>query len=215
MKRLDWTHVPAKIDTSKLAIYSLEISKLWQLLTQDMELTKSRFFFAVLNDLYKNTCPELMEELKRLGVYEYCQGSGFFAVPPGQQTPVHIDLGFNCVLNFPVFNCDNSYTVWYKDLEEIKISKELSYVESDTVLNKEHREEISQKLFSEVDEIPYFKFDPAKEIDRVESNQALWINGAIPHRPEVLHNQFRLVATFRFLNLPDYILLENLGFLPQ
>lgn len=212
---MHWTYVPAKVNSTQTKVYSQELARLWSDLTKNLTVTKSRFYFSVFDDNFKNTCPNLVLLLKELEIFDYCTGAGFFAVPAGHQTPIHIDMGFNTVLNFPVFNCDNSFTVWYQNLEEIELPAHLAYVESDSILNDENKELIARELFSDVNKIPYFKYDPTKEIDRVEANQALWVNGAIPHRPEVLHDEFRLLATLRFMPLPQDILEKNLGFIPN
>ena len=208
---VNWTYRHTLVDKEKLPIIYRELRYLWDFLREDTPVLKSRFYFAPFDDIFQRICKTLCVELRRLRLYEFCTGTGYFAVPPGKMTPIHIDQGYNYVLNFPVINCSNSYTVWYNDVEQIACNSVNSYVEEDTILYKGHRTNATTERLKAAANIPYFKLDRKKEIDRVDSNQPLWINGSIPHRPEVQHLEFRLIATLRFTPLPREIFFKNTG----
>lgn len=208
---VSWTYRHTGVDSVKLPAIYRELRHLWDFLREDTPVLKSRFFFAPFDDIFKRICKTLCLELRRLDLYDYCTGLGYFAIPPGKMTAIHIDQGYNYVLNFPVINCNNSYTVWYNEVEEVPVTPVNSYLDDDTILYKGHRtEEVAERLVR-APYIPYFKMDREKEIARVDSNQPLWVNGSIPHRPEVRHLEFRLLATLRFLPIPREIFLRNTG----
>jgi len=208
---VSWTYRHSLVDKAKLPIIYRELRYLWNFLREDTPVLKSRFYFAPFDEIFKRICKTLCVELRRLRLYEFCTGTGYFAIPPGKMTAIHVDQGYNYVLNFPVINCDNSYTVWYNDVEQVPVTPVNSYLDDDTILYKEHRTKEVEERLVPAPYIPYFKLDRKKEIDRVDSNQPLWINGSIPHRPEIQHLNFRLLATLRFTPLPRDIFLKNTG----
>jgi hypothetical protein len=214
MKIADWTYVPAKITAARTELISQELVNYWTYLTRDKTINVSRFLFAVPDQAFHECCPVLKETLDELELFEHLDGLGFFVVPPKQPTAIHIDLGYNTVLNFPVLNCDDSYTVWYRDPVEM-VEDNPYHISTDTVLNKTEDSEISQHFAGAYKNIPYFFTDASKEFARVEANQALWVNGNIPHRPEVLHDRFRVLATLRFVEIPDSVAIKNIGFIPD
>jgi hypothetical protein len=207
-----WTYRHTKIDNTKLPDIYTELNSFWEFLQEDTDvMMKSKFYFAPTDDIFKRICKTLCLELHRLSLYKYCTGIGFFSVPPGKITPIHIDMGYNYALNFPVINCENSYTVWYNGVTQVPTTEFNSQVDSDSILYKGHKNNKVLNQLIEAPDIPYFELDRNKEIDRVDSNQPLWINGSIPHRPEVQHLKYRLLATLRFETLPEEIFFKNTG----
>ena len=104
---------------------------------------------------------------------------GFISVDASKEFPPHVDdrvVG----LNFPLLNCDDTYTVWYD-------AKILDQPFPDYVIGSEliSRARITDKKH-------------AVEIDRIEANQPLWIRTNVTHRPETHHDKFRLAASIRF-----------------
>jgi hypothetical protein len=197
-----WTYKYADINDDTLNILQQELTDLWNNYTANKTYTSCRFIFLLMDDEAKTQCPVLLEEITRLGLDRIFEGVGFLVVPPGCYTPLHIDNGVTITLSIPIINCENSYTVWYKDPERINLSTNLNCIGQDTLLNPENAvHELVDYLKN--DQVAYFKIDPGKEMDRVESVRALWLNTAIPHRPEVLHDKLRVLATLRFNDLPN------------
>jgi hypothetical protein len=104
---------------------------------------------------------------------------GFISVDTSKEFPPHIDT-LDVGLNIPLYNCDNTYTVWYD-------AKILDQPFPDHVIGTE-----VVKAARIVDK------KNAVEIDRVEANRPLWINTNVAHKPESHHDKLRMVASIRF-----------------
>ena len=198
----NWTYKHADINKNLMLGIKKELENVWQEYTYEKHYNTCRFIYLLTDQDVRNKCPILIQEITRLGLGEILEGVGFLVVPPGCYTPLHIDNGVTITLSIPVINCENSYTVWYKDPEPLSIAPELDCIGDDTILNPVSASEDLVEYLRDP-KVPYFKIDPAKELDRVECNRSLWLNTSIPHRPEVLHNYLRVLATIRFNKLPE------------
>jgi hypothetical protein len=199
-----WTYKYAPINEKALAGIQQELINLWNEYTSEKNYTTCRFVYIVMDQKVSENCPELVKEVARLKLNDILEGVGFLVVPPGCYTPLHTDNGTSITLSIPVINCDDSYTVWYRDPERLELNTDLDHlgIGKDTLLNPDSAEDVLVE-YLQVAQLPYFKIDAEKELDRVECTRALWLNTAIPHRAEVLHNELRVLATLRFTELPN------------
>jgi hypothetical protein len=164
--------------------------------------------------LVRDYCPALMDELKRLQLYDRFLGVSFIvtsAVPNSMKYTIHVDsVGRHVIgevqthlgLNFPVLNCNKSFTVWYNVENGL-----FSPLSNDQGLAVEIPPEIEQKIPFEAP-----KFDDAVEIGRCDSTIPHWINTGIPHQPVVNHSYLRINASVRFTEDP---VDENLNLWPH
>lgn len=191
-----WTYQLADFPDNEWELYSRELNKFWIAYSKKHVPEKAQFFFvAIENDehKFKIFCPTLYNALVEKDYLKHVIGIAFLVVPPTQKTAIHTDSGDqSTALNIPVMNCEKSYTVWYRTKDKLDDGHELSYVKSDSLLSKDSFDEYLRY------DSDYFDFNSSEEIDRVECNRPLWVNYKIPHRPEVEHNNLRILASIRF-----------------
>ena len=184
----DWLYQSAALDHDVLPTIQKELIK-------QMLHTKSRLlvpftstFACVGQDKGDRqrilaACPTFEQELLRLKLLDNFYFVGFVSVDASKEFPPHVDSR-DVGLNIPLYNCDNTYTVWY----DAKI------------LNQPFPDHVIGTLHVKVARIVDKK--NAVEIDRVESNRPLWINTNVAHRPETHHDKLRLAASIRFYPEP-------------
>jgi hypothetical protein len=195
---LNWTYQFADFPTESWEKYSQELNKLWTAYSKKRIPDSAQFFIVSIENhetTFKTFCPTLYTALKDKDLIQYIYGVAFLVVPPGEKTAIHTDSGSQYIaLNMPVINCEKSYTVWYKTTNKMDPGTKWAYVKEDSVLSNDKFENY---LSYDSD---YFEFNSSVEIDRVECTRPLWVNYKIPHRPEVEHNNLRILASFRFHN---------------
>lgn len=124
-------------------------------------------------------CPTLIQELQRLELLDNFYWIGFVSVDSSKEFPPHIDT-LDVGLNIPLYNCDNTYTVWYdaKILDQSFPDHVIGtpLVKNARIVDKKN----------------------AVEIGRVEANRPLWLNTNVAHRPETHHDKLRMAASIRF-----------------
>jgi hypothetical protein len=183
----DWLYQTPALDANALPLIQKELLKL-SLVTKDNLVPYSSTFviYGMHPEQRKNIfdrCPVLIQELLRLKLLGSLSYIGLISVDANKEFPPHIDT-LDVGLNIPLYNCDNTYTVWYdaeildQPLPDYAIGS--SFVETARIVDPKN----------------------AVEIGRVEANQPWWINTNIPHRPETHHDQLRLAASIRFLPEP-------------
>ena len=130
--------------------------------------------------------------IRKLGLHSRWHSSYFATVNSGNnnnnQWVVHVDDKdsnyLSYALNLPILNCEDSYTVWYDVKPD---SEKIGWVK--------HYENVPCFLPEDI----------IKEIGRMPATQSAFVNISIPHRPEVMHNNPRIVLTTRFKpELHDY-----------
>ncbi len=180
----DWLYHTPALDNNALPAIRKELTKL-SLLTKHNMLVRYTSTFSCIGlfdgDKQKisETCPTLQQELQRLDLLDIMYFVGFVSVDSQKEFPPHIDT-VDVGLNIPLYNCDNTYTVWYD-------AKILDQPFPDHVIGQE----VIQKARI-VDK------KNAVEIGRVEANRPLWINTNVAHRPETHHDKLRMAASIRF-----------------
>jgi hypothetical protein len=128
-------------------------------------------------------CPTLMQELLRLKLLGSFYWIGFVSVDASKEFPPHIDT-LDVGLNIPLYNCDDTYTVWYD-------AKILDQPFPDHVIGS-----------ALVEKARIVDKKNAVEIGRVEANRPLWLNTNVAHRPETHHDKLRMAASIRFYPEP-------------
>jgi hypothetical protein len=194
-KTPDWLHLPAAIDPVKLPSIQKELMHVASWAIKDIAHSPSEFINVDDIDKVKHTCPILVDEFKRLGIFDILYLMSIITVRPESYFPIHVDypdpsrISFG--LNIPVLNCKDSYTVWY-DTEVLPYKYLPGYIITSPLVS------VAQPCDEE----------NAVEIDRVECSTPSWINNHVPHRPHCLHNKFRINSSFRFTN-QIYELIAN------
>jgi hypothetical protein len=179
----DWLYQTPALDANALPLIQKELLKL-SLGTKD-NLVKYTSTFVCYGSAPEEklkilaTCPTLIQELTRLQLIDNFQFIGFVSVDASKIFPPHIDT-LDVGLNIPLYNCDNTYTVWYD--AEILDQPFPDYAIGTPLV-------VAARIV-----------DPknAVEIGRVEANQPWWINTNVAHRPETHHDKLRLAASLRF-----------------
>ena len=184
----DWLYHTPALDDNVLSVIQNELIKLSIHTKADMLVPYTSTFVAYgrLPLERKNIfdrCPVLIQELQRLELLDTFYWIGFVSVDASKEFPPHIDT-LDVGLNIPLYNCDNTYTVWYD-------AKILDQPFPDHVIGTE-----VVKAARIVDK------KNAVEIDRVEANRPLWLNTNVAHRPETHHEKLRMAASIRFYPEP-------------
>lgn len=147
------------------------------------QLVSSKIYFFK-EDVVKKYCPGFVKHLDSINIGNLLCGVGIIIVYPGTKFPIHVDheedIKQQIGLNFPVRNCENSFTVWYKNVEKIKnLDKQVS---GD----------------SYTDCISEFSSHNPIEVARCELLTPVWINSGLPHTAESQNPGLRISASFRF-----------------
>jgi hypothetical protein len=148
----------------------------------------------------ENLCPALTQELQRLGLFDYFYSLLFVQKLPSQDVmPIHRDANLDTPyvyghlgLNIPITGCENSYTVFYDgELDQHGDHSKMSFSESSPWYGTD-----SAQLGGK-----FANTDTVVEIDRVGSNQPLWINTYAFHAGRTEAAKSRLVISLRFYDL--------------
>lgn len=152
--------------------------------------------------IYKQT-PLFNEYLKSLGVFDRWYYSLLIYTNQGKTLPIHVDRPpwqnehGRYGLNIPVYNCENTYTVWYEDCD-------IDYNDEETgnaIVDMSRH--VSDAYYKEGYRTARFikKDSSYREIDRLDSSKPAWVDYTIPHQPITNHNMPRALFTTRFV--PD------------
>ena len=186
----DWLYHSPALDIDALPLIQKELIKLSVHTRAGMLVPYSSTFVTYGEHIgsidRKNIfdwCPVLIQELLRLRLLGSLRYVGFVSVSASKNFPPHIDT-LDVGLNIPLYNCDNTYTVWY-DAKILDQPFPDHVIGTKTVKNARI---VDQKN--------------AVEIGRVEANQPWWINTNVAHRPETHHDKLRLAASIRFCPEP-------------
>lgn len=168
--------------------------------TIDLESIISSKIYFFKDDAVRKHCPKFVQHLDSLGIGNILCGVGIIIVYPGTKFPIHVDheedIKQQVGLNFPVQNCDNSFTVWYQNVTK----------------NKNLNKEISGDTYT--DQICEFTSDNPVEVARCELTRPVWINTGLPHTAESRNPSLRISASFRF-NKEILDLLKNENFISR
>jgi hypothetical protein len=150
----------------------------------DLKSINSSKIFYYREDVIKDHCPVFYKHLESIYLDTLLCGAGIIIVYPGQKFPIHVDhdyqLNQQVGLNFPVLNCENSYTVWYEN------------VTKKSNLNKN----VSGNSYT--DQIQEYDGDDPVEVARCESIRPIWINSGLPHAAESHNPNMRITMSVRF-----------------
>ena len=183
----NWLYQTPNLDEDALPVIHKELLKL-SLQTKDNLVSYTSTFTCYGHDQEERQkmmaeCPTLKEELQRLQLLSRFHFVGFVSVDAQKEFPPHIDT-LDVGLNIPLYNCDETYTVWYD-------AKILNQPFPDYVIGTP-----LVKMARIVDK------KNAVEIGRVEANRPWWLNTNVAHRPETHHDKLRLAASIRFYPEP-------------
>jgi hypothetical protein len=184
----DWLYQSPALDHNVLSTIQKELLKVMIHSKENMMVPYSSTFFCygqTDEDRQRiwETCPTLKQELSRLKLLDTFYFIGFVSVDASKEFPPHIDT-LDVGLNIPLYNCDNTYTVWYD-------AKVLDQPMPDYVIGSALTG--AARIVDKKN---------AVEIGRVEANLPLWINGNVAHRPETHHDKLRMAASIRFYPEP-------------
>ena len=180
----DWLYQSPALDHNVLPTIQKELLKVMIHSKENMAVpyTSTFFCYGQLDEEKQKIlamCPTLKQELSRLKLLDTFWFVGFVSVDASKEFPPHIDT-LDVGLNIPLYNCDNTYTVWYDA----------------KVLDQPMPDYVIASAMTGAARIVDKK--NAVEIGRVESNRPLWINGNVAHRPETHHDKLRMAASIRF-----------------
>lgn len=147
-------------------------------------------YFRLDHHLVIEKAPVFINFLKKIGLYnrwltdadtQRNAYTGFVTTNNDKIFPMHKDFRDwkqrTYALNFPLINCEDSYTIWYDSKIELIPPK----------LNDSKNEAAS-----------FWSDDGAIEVGRMPATETAFINLSIPHRPFSYHNKIRSIVTTRF-----------------
>jgi len=154
-------------------------------------ITEDRSQFYGCNvKLVKEVCPLLGNFLRSVNLYDRWLGGGISIIGPSIM-PVHTDSDKPLriyALNIPIFNCQDSYTVWYNPIDPTKFEKK-EYVSNDVKVISNH-----------------YSKDNIVELDRVCSDSVVFVNIKTPHHGINHSSNLRALISLRFI--PELTLEE-------
>ena len=176
----DWLHYPANISNEEFQSIRPELAKLLVLTLQEES------YGFIMNDvsMIPKICPKLTQFLKRNKLLDILSYIVTIVVHPEKEFYVHVDGWESIGLNFPILNCEETYTVWY----DTEILNDPTHIRPGEI-------EASTKICDQSNL-------EHKEIGRLDATIPSWLNVNIPHRPVVLHNKLRAAISFRFHPAP-------------
>ena len=191
-----WYFKYANVGLDKPDVYKEELYTLAKKLVNIEELTMSKFYSFYENNFLETYCPEFYKHLDKKRLAKFIKGFILIIAFPGNQLPIHIDDNIDDVnqigLNFPVCNCEDSYTVWYKNLGPAEF------------LNPEYSGNVNT-----FHQAPQWNTLEADEITRVEITKPVWINSGVPHTALSFNPGIRIAISLRFDTLFQKILKKS------
>ena len=139
-------------------------------------------FVYLKRDQVEQYIPETLKFFSSVGLGQKWFYMAYVIVRKSSLMPIHVDYvnpEDGCfALNLPVKNTKDSYTVFYE--VQGKMEDGVKVVDN----------KITYGTFTEDQVI--------KEISRCDANRPYWMNTSIAHRPEVLHENERIICSIRF-----------------
>jgi hypothetical protein len=180
----DWLYLTPALDDNVLSVIQEELINLSIYTKAGMLVPYTSTFrpygmFPLERKNVFDRCPVLIQELQRLKLLDTFMVIGFISVDASKEFPAHVDTD-DVGLNIPLYNCDNTYTVWYD-------AKILDQQCPDYVIGTE-----MTKIARMTEQ------ENAVEIGRVEANRPLWLNTNVAHKPETHHDKLRMAVSIRF-----------------
>jgi hypothetical protein len=186
-------YAPANITADETKIIKFELFKFFQYWIKRQENSnlhnlESQFIAIDKHDLpCEDQAPVLYDVLRRMQIDDAWSILAFIVVGGNKEFPIHIDdhaeawttLG----LNIPVFNCNNTKTVWYDTIPEENHDMP-DYISALTP----HAGVVSTKCVA----------TNAKEIGSVDANVPHWVDVSVPHAPVCNHSKLRINSSLRF-----------------
>lgn len=200
---IPWYHKPANLKYAEEI--TTEFREALPLLYPEFDLGTARAFFkaGVNNQLVKQLMPTLSAILKEEGLFDTWTSTSFVSAHPEMPINPHIDAppsatfaGRTFALNWPVYDCDQSRTSFFKMPEGFDLAKH----EVLSVNNNGSR----YVTLKEVD---------LELVDSFVLSEPTWLRVDVPHDVQVFGSSTRLSATLRFTPEPfEYHGIEKHSF---
>jgi hypothetical protein len=189
-KQVEWLYRPAKVNIED---YREDLTRLKQDLMPDLDKFYDTHFIPVSHDDLRKNCPNIIKLIQSWDLEDRMAEDALILVKPNKKYAIHRDFARwkarNIALNFPVANCEDSYTAFYE--AEILPKETMSGTLGENVY-------VSHALA--------VNNETAREIGRCDSTIPHWINVYVPHAPVVNHDRVRIALSIRFQpELFDYI----------
>ncbi len=190
MPRPNWLYRPVVVPN--LEILKQELHCVANQIILDIQNLTPDFHY-IPRDQIEQHLPQTKIWLADLGLLDRWKYLAFITGNQGTSLPLHVDTldwtTRSYGLNVPVLNCEQSWTVFYR-------------AQIDRPTQEDATDPRASAWFCDP--------DTAEEIDRIESVRPHWINVCVPHRPMVMHQQPRILASFRFgPEVHDYFQNQN------
>jgi len=142
--------------------------------------------------------PTLATWLDTVGLKNNLWLAGFPWAAPASVGALHIDG--NSAINFPVYNCERGYSVWYRAYPsgENKLSTSGKSVDLTSPRYGTHRGEYMPCLLTQRRHLTRVMHDNGPELARVSNQYPIWFNTSIPHCGINFSDQPRIIFTMRF-----------------
>lgn len=192
-KQIEWLYRPANINIEDCRF---DLQQLKEAKIQSLDDFNDTHFIPVEPEDIKKHCPNIMTKIRDWGLESRIAESALILVKPNKHYAIHRDFPLwkkrNIALNFPVTNCENSYTVFYDATVIDKTFDQTSNGKFEDNVYVHHAHLVEEHN--------------AQELGRCDSTIPHWINVFVPHAPVVNHNQERISFSIRFHpELFDYI----------
>jgi hypothetical protein len=200
-----WLFKTANINYEFLATIKKELLNAFLKITNKNDRQKTLHFYNGLLpadrsenqnfQIVKNSCPVLMQELKRLKLDELLSAVVIISMPADSPAmPIHRDYtatspsDVHFGLNIPLIGCENSYTVFY----DTNLTPDVPI--PDHVIGAPDVRYVIQANETH-----------AVEIARLDSTIPSWVNNFVPHNVIKPHNVYRVNSSLRFANMQPLI----------
>jgi hypothetical protein len=200
-----WLFKTANIDHAVLSSIKKELLNAFLKIANKNDRQKTLHFYNGLLpadrienqnfQIVKNTCPILMQELKRLKLDELLSAVVIISMPAdAPEMPIHRDYtaispsDVHFGLNIPLIGCENSYTVFYN-----------TNLTPDVPIPEHVIGAPDIRYVVQADE------KCAVEIARLDSTIPSWVNNFVPHNVIKPDNVYRVNSSLRFANMQPLI----------
>jgi hypothetical protein len=154
-----------------------EISK--QILEKIPDFHKDNSAYKSYSKKYFGEIEILKKSVETLKPWNEIFDVAVVSTKQNSKLPIHIDYGpvekIKYSLNIPVYNCEKTYTVFYKIKEGVQPTKKSAGI----------------------NDYNGYKASDAEEIDRIYLNKAAFLNTQIPHSAINPTNEPRIILTIR------------------
>lgn len=140
--------------------------------------------------------PALAAWLTAVGLKNNLLYAGFPWAAPSSMGVIHIDGKCSEAINFPVYNCERGYSVWYRANQAGSWAEAESGKSTNSL--DQRAEYVPYALPRQRLHLTQIMTADSPELARVSTQHPIWFNTHIPHRGINFSDRPRIILTMRF-----------------